>query len=58
MCADITIFNSDTIEDKATFMDPQQYATGIEYVIVNGKIAVQNGTYSGVLAGKILRKGK
>jgi N-acyl-D-amino-acid deacylase len=58
MCADITIFNPDTIEDKATFMDPKQYATGIEYVLVNGKVAVQNGEYSGVLAGKVLRKGR
>ena len=58
MCADITIFNPDIIEDKATFMDPQQYAAGIEYVIVNGKVAVRNGKYSGVLAGQVLRKGK
>jgi N-acyl-D-amino-acid deacylase len=58
MSADITIFNPDTIEDKATFMDPQQYAAGIEYVIVNGTVAVRNGKYSGVLAGKVLRKGR
>ena len=57
MYADITIFDEDVVEDKATFMNPQQYATGIEYVIVNGQVAVENGMYSGMLAGKVLRKG-
>ena len=57
MWADITIFDPDSVEDKATYMNPQQYAAGIEYVLVNGQIAVEAGKYTGALAGKVLRKG-
>lgn len=54
--ADITIFNPKTVIDRATFENPFQYPEGIEYVIVNGKIAVDKGKYTGEMAGKVLRK--
>ena len=54
--ADITIFNPEKIIDRSTFTDPHQYSEGIEYVIVNGKIAVNNGKHTGVTNGRILRK--
>lgn len=41
--ADIVVFNPDTIEDTATFDDPIQEPIGITFVIVNGKIGVENG---------------
>lgn len=41
--ADITIFNPNTITDKATFEKGLAFSEGIEYVIVNGIIAVKNG---------------
>lgn len=53
--ADITIFNPDTIGDCATFVAPHQYATGIEFVIVNGQLTVANGQQFDVFAGKPLR---
>lgn len=56
MNADITIFNPETIVDKATYEEPHQFPEGIHHVIVNGRIAVENGKYTGVLAGKTLRK--
>ena len=40
--ADLTIFNADTITDNATFNDPRQFTTGIETVIVNGKVIVDS----------------
>ena len=52
--ADIAIFNPDTITDNATFADARQYSTGTEYVIVNGKISIENGEYDGALNGKLL----
>ncbi|MBA7697149.1 hypothetical protein ES703_105808 [subsurface metagenome] len=52
--ADIAIFNPDTIKDNATFTDARQYSTGTEYVIVNGKISIENGEYDGALNGKLL----
>ncbi|MBX2875248.1 MAG: D-aminoacylase [Saprospiraceae bacterium] len=54
--ADITIFNPATVIDKATFQDPHQYPIGIEYVIVNGKFAVDVGAFQGALHGKVLKK--
>jgi N-acyl-D-amino-acid deacylase len=52
--ADIAIFNPDTIKDNATFDDARQYSTGTEYVIVNGKLSIENGKYDGALEGKLL----
>jgi N-acyl-D-amino-acid deacylase len=54
--ADITIFNPKTVIDRATFENPFQYPEGIECVIVNGKIAVDKGKYTGKMAGRVLRK--
>jgi N-acyl-D-amino-acid deacylase len=56
MWADVTIFDPDTVIDKATYQDPHQYPEGIEYVIVNGEVAVDKGEYTGALAGRVLRK--
>lgn len=53
--ADITIFNPDTIIDKGTFLDPIQFPEGIEYVIVNGKVAVEHGKHTDILNGKVIR---
>ena len=52
--ADITIFNPATVIDNATFADPHQYPTGIDYVIVNGKVVIEKGEHSGVLAGELI----
>ncbi len=52
--ADIVIFDSETIRDNATHADSRLYSTGIEYVIVNGNISIENGKYNDSLAGKLL----
>ncbi len=54
--ADITIFNADTIIDKGTFTDPVQYPVGIEYVLVNGTVTVENGKHTGRRNGAVLRR--
>ncbi len=56
MWADITIFDPETVIDTATYKDPHNFPEGIPYVIVNGEVAVDNGKYTGALAGKTLRK--
>lgn len=53
--ADITIFNPQTVSDKGTFTDPHHYPEGIDYVIVNGVLTVEKGTYHDVRAGQVLR---
>lgn len=55
MWADITVFNPEKIADTATYQNPVQFPQGIEYVIVNGEITVQNGEHLGTRAGRILR---
>lgn len=58
MRADITIFSAKDIADKATFEDPNQFPTGIEYVIVNGRKALTPQGLSGERYGNVIRKGK
>ncbi|HEV8141080.1 MAG TPA: D-aminoacylase [Pyrinomonadaceae bacterium] len=53
--ADITIFDPKTVIDRATFEEPNQYPVGINYVIVNGRIEVDNGQRTPVNSGRVLR---
>jgi N-acyl-D-amino-acid deacylase len=53
--ADITIFDPNTVIDRATFEEPNQYPVGINFVIVNGQIEVDNGQRTTLEAGRVLR---
>jgi N-acyl-D-amino-acid deacylase len=53
--ADITIFNPMTVIDRATFEMPNQHPEGIDFVIVNGQISVDEGKRTAALAGRPLR---
>lgn len=53
--ADVTIFNPGTVRDLATFENPHQTSVGIEYVFVNGVLAVDQGRVTNKLGGKPLR---
>ncbi len=53
--ADILVFNPETIRDKATWKEPHQYSEGVEYLLINGKFAIDNGKYTGTLPGKPIR---
>ncbi len=55
MAADIVVFDEQTVNDKATFDKPHQYAVGFQYVLVNGKITVDNGKHTGVRGGTVLK---
>ncbi|UJL45935.1 amidohydrolase family protein [Virgibacillus sp. NKC19-16] len=56
MAADITIFDPETVIDNATFDEPKQYADGIEYVLVNGEFALEDGELTGLHPGKALKR--
>ncbi len=55
--ADIVVFDPRLIRDRATYQNPYRYPAGIEWVLVNGKIAVEQGKHTGARAGQVLRKG-
>lgn len=54
--ADIVIFDPRTIRDRATYQSPYHYPSGMEWVIMNGKIVIQQGQHTGARAGQVLRK--
>jgi N-acyl-D-aspartate/D-glutamate deacylase len=43
MDADITVFDPNTVLDRATFQDPKRYSEGIRCVLVNGAVVVRDG---------------
>jgi N-acyl-D-amino-acid deacylase len=53
--ADVVLFNADTITDNATFKEPHQYATGMEYVLVNGVPVLQGGEHTGAFPGRFIK---
>lgn len=52
--ADVVVFDPKTIRDEATFEHPEIFSTGVEYVLVNGKLAVDGGKLTGTLVGSVL----
>src|SRR5262249_51951777 len=55
MMADITIFDSRTIRDASTFLDPTHYSVGIKHVFVNGRAVVSNGAITNERPGRPIR---
>lgn len=55
--ADVVIFDPEKISDTATFKKPVSKPVGIDYVLVNGIIAVEEGRLTGAYPGNVLRKG-
>ena len=53
--ADVVIFDPRTIADHATFEKPQQYATGVAHVFVNGVQVLRDGEHTGALPGRVVR---
>jgi len=53
--ADLAIFDPNTISDHATFDNPHQYATGMQYVVVNGVVVLDEGEHTGARPGRVVR---
>ena len=56
--ADLVVFDAQRVKASATRTQPKQFPVGIEYVIVNGKVVVDKGQHTGVMAGRALRRGR
>ncbi len=50
--ADVVVFDGATFRDRATYQKPTELATGMKYVVVNGKVAVDDGQLRGHHAGR------
>jgi N-acyl-D-aspartate/D-glutamate deacylase len=53
--ADLTVFDFDRIQDNATYDNPVAVPTGIDYVLVNGEVVIDEGKHTGTKPGKVLR---
>src|SRR5690606_12622760 len=53
--ADIVVFDPAAIADHATYDAPQQYATGVGHVFVNGVQVLRDGEHTGALPGQVVR---
>jgi N-acyl-D-amino-acid deacylase len=56
--ADIAVFDAGTVRALATYDEPRQLSTGIEYVLVNGTVVLDAGHHTGALPGRGLRRGR
>ena len=53
--ADVAIFNPETIQDHATFIEPHQLSTGMIHVFVNGEQVLKDGVHTGATPGRVVR---
>ena len=53
--ADVAIFNPETIQDRATFVEPHQLSTGMIHVFVNGEQVLKDGVHTGATPGRVVR---
>ncbi|MBI5086162.1 MAG: D-aminoacylase [Acidobacteria bacterium] len=54
--ADILVFDPAKVQDKATYAQPHQYTEGIDHVVVNGVVMVDQGALTDARGGKVLRR--
>lgn len=53
--ADIVVFDEKDVTDRSTYTAPHAYSTGFRYVLVNGKVVVDEGRHTGVRSGLCLK---
>jgi dihydroorotase/N-acyl-D-amino-acid deacylase len=53
--ADAVVFDPQTVRDVATFENPNRYAVGMKYVLVNGVLVIEDGNMTGATPGRVIR---
>ena len=53
--ADLAIFDPEKISDHATYDEPQQFATGMVHVFVNGEAVLYEGEHTGATPGRFVK---
>ena len=54
--ADLVVFDPANVIDRATYASPHELADGVDWVLVNGVIARQDGAFTGARGGRVLKK--
>ena len=55
MQADLLVFDPEAIQDQASFQKPVAYATGLDYVMVNGSLVIDSGNSTDLTPGRVLK---
>ena len=58
MRADVVIFDPESIKSPATRREPKQFPIGVEYVITNGSVVIDQGEHTGATPGRAVRRGR
>jgi N-acyl-D-aspartate/D-glutamate deacylase len=56
--ADLLVFDPVKVIDRATYQKPRELADGMDWVIVNGAVAREDGVFTGARAGRVLKKSR
>jgi len=56
--ADIVVFDPATVRSNATYEEPRRFPDGIEHVVVNGTVVVDEGVHTGATPGRGIRLGR
>jgi len=56
MFADVVVFDSEKIQDRSTYTDPNHYATGIVHLLINGTLVLENGARTGNKPGRFMER--
>ncbi|WP_295814868.1 amidohydrolase family protein [uncultured Nitratireductor sp.] len=54
MVADVVVFNLAQMKDVGTFTDPHHLAEGVDYLIVNGRLSIDDGAFTNAMSGRVL----
>ena len=55
--ADLNVLDAGRVSERGTTFEPNRLATGVRHVLVNGDLALADGTLTGRRAGRVLRRG-
>ena len=55
LAADLLVFDPEKVRDTATFTKPLSFPEGMPYVIVNGRVVIDDGRFTGENGGAVLR---
>lgn len=56
MRADVVVFDPETVSDRATYVAPHQFCTGVAHVFVNGVQVIADAQDTGAVSGQVLRR--